>query len=555
MRNLLRTFTFALAAAFGLGAAAQGHTIYVVGHMTPCDPSLWGSTVNVHVYGFQSGPVAIATPMNENCYYYVELNVPDTAGFVLVGASCANGSFVQDTAYYSLTPPFTTDVVVDLDCGNAPIDCEACFTLEQTAPFTATFSSGCSSFGTDTPTFLWDFSDAGAVPGATVTHTYNGPGQYAVCLNMSTDQGCFDALCQQVYVDEQGNVSFDPPTGCQACILPVQYAPDGEPVPFVVTFTSCSTGDGALTYSWINPNGNIYTDPEFLWQFDPGTYASLVCLTISDGAGCTSSVCDTIYFDENGWLTNSEPWYDCLGVAYGNDLPGSPCVTGNNTPGTWSPGCQCVSNEPTECEAGFWVIQAFQNGDTLSGEPVPFELWIWNLSSGGTGIYQFVWDFGDGTTSTEAFPTHVYATSGPYTLCLTITDSEGCTDTYCEEISVDDDGFLGMSPGGGEVRSALTVNVIQQLPASVNEQPALETTNLWPNPATDQLNLQLHSSRSGRVEVSIINLDGRTLHSSQVALMNGTNRVPLDVNALPAGMYMVRLTDGQNVATMRFVKQ
>jgi PKD repeat protein len=45
---------------------------------------------------------------------------------------------------------------------------------------------------------------------------------------------------------------------------------------------------------------------------------------------------------------------------------------------------------------------------------------------------QFTWDFGDGTTSSEASPTHRYAFSGYYTVCLTVSSDNGCSDTRCE---------------------------------------------------------------------------------------------------------------------------
>jgi len=38
------------------------------------------------------------------------------------------------------------------------------------------------------------------------------------------------------------------------------------------------------------------------------------------------------------------------------------------------------------------------------------------------------WDFGDGTTSTERSPTHVYEDQGRYRITLTVTDDEGLTD-------------------------------------------------------------------------------------------------------------------------------
>jgi len=48
----------------------------------------------------------------------------------------------------------------------------------------------------------------------------------------------------------------------------------------------------------------------------------------------------------------------------------------------------------------------------------------------------WLWDFGDGNTSTQQNPTHTYATFGAYTVCLTVTDTCGGQHTKCETISV-----------------------------------------------------------------------------------------------------------------------
>jgi PKD repeat protein len=51
-----------------------------------------------------------------------------------------------------------------------------------------------------------------------------------------------------------------------------------------------------------------------------------------------------------------------------------------------------------------------------------------NLSTGS--IVDYLWDFGDGTTSDEINPTHTYATPGTFTIILTATDAGGLTDSY-----------------------------------------------------------------------------------------------------------------------------
>jgi len=48
---------------------------------------------------------------------------------------------------------------------------------------------------------------------------------------------------------------------------------------------------------------------------------------------------------------------------------------------------------------------------------------------------QWLWDFGDGNTSTQQNPCHTYASTGNYTACLTATDSCG-TDSACQTITI-----------------------------------------------------------------------------------------------------------------------
>ncbi|MGB9724421.1 MAG: PKD domain-containing protein [Chloroflexia bacterium] len=65
---------------------------------------------------------------------------------------------------------------------------------------------------------------------------------------------------------------------------------------------------------------------------------------------------------------------------------------------------------------------SFEHGPNPSCGQVTFT----NTTSGGTS---FLWDFGDGTTSTETNPVHTYASGGFYTVTLTAWGVGGCADT------------------------------------------------------------------------------------------------------------------------------
>ena len=80
------------------------------------------------------------------------------------------------------------------------------------------------------------------------------------------------------------------------------------------------------------------------------------------------------------------------------------------------------------------------------GEKVEFE----GRVHGGFAPYSYEWDFGDGETSTSAYPVHSYKSVGSYTVSLEVTDDKGNTDTRTR------DEYILVRPGwsAGSVASA-----------------------------------------------------------------------------------------------------
>ena len=87
------------------------------------------------------------------------------------------------------------------------------------------------------------------------------------------------------------------------------------------------------------------------------------------------------------------------------------------------------------------------NGCTAQGEvsidqPNPDVVsFSWNTSSllvqfsNSSSPGSYLWDFGDGSTSTEEDPTHTYSETGTYTVCLELTTDCGVKD-LCNTLSV-----------------------------------------------------------------------------------------------------------------------
>ncbi|GIV34725.1 MAG: hypothetical protein KatS3mg031_2260 [Chitinophagales bacterium] len=76
--------------------------------------------------------------------------------------------------------------------------------------------------------------------------------------------------------------------------------------------------------------------------------------------------------------------------------------------------------------------------------PLPVASFSWSNPSGGLVAFtdnslntpsSFLWDFGDGTTSSQQHPNHTYTSNGRYYVCLTATNAQG-SDTYCDSVEV-----------------------------------------------------------------------------------------------------------------------
>ena len=199
----------------------------------------------------------------------------------------------------------------------------------------------------------------------------------------------------------------------------------------------------------------------------------------------------------------------------------------------------CAVGDDAQCNAEFQVAQATTpNGTPIAGA-VDVIIFDYNINA------TYAWDFGDEGASDEPFPIHAYNTDGPYTLCLTVTDADaGCSETYCEAISVDSlgllegfiDGFVITVINGGESGSS---NAVGELNAYFSQ------AKIYPNPAADWL--AISGCDPNLVwTASLINLTGQV-----VKKYNGTGASSLDVSDITSGLYQLQFTH-ENSTTKTF---
>jgi hypothetical protein len=276
------------------------------------------------------------------------------------------------------------------------------------------------------------------------------------------------------------------------------------------------------------------------------------------GTACVDMTPDSTWFFGT-WSTQcactpDSNYLDCLGVPNGPNMPGTSCDDGNplTLSDEWTPGCICTGYIPAPCQAYFMIVQAIGEDSVF----IPEDLWLYNLSSGGAGTLTCFWDFGDGTTTTENTPVHSYAGNGPYWLCLTVDDGQGCTNTYCDSVSVDENGIVsGMMGDIGSRSSGFTLNVIdEQISTGIAVPPATPGLLIWPDPVSEELNVALAGDLTGMQSLTVLDMNGRVVKSQGAALMRDMNRLRIGVADLQDGVYLLRIGSGLGQMSKLFVK-
>lgn len=202
------------------------------------------------------------------------------------------------------------------------------------------------------------------------------------------------------------------------------------------------------------------------------------------------------------------------------------------------------------CEYQFECAISFSVTPDTTGAQV---IWITPTSNIANAV-EVEWDFGDGTTSNDLFPIHTYEGDGPYTLCLTAYFEEPnggfCEITYCAVLTDEMINPPGMQSAG------FSINVLDpNMTTGLDELEQISGLTLWPNPATDQANIEFTLQQGSNVNIEVYDVAGKMVASESIAANTGINYHPVDVSDLRPGMYVVRLTGNSEQLTTRMVIQ
>jgi gliding motility-associated-like protein len=243
---------------------------------------------------------------------------------------------------------------------------------------------------------------------------------------------------------------------------------NGGCAPLAVNFTNTTSGASAnATYLWDFGNGNISNLP------NPGaiytnekTYT--VILTVKDGnLSATATKQITVYTPPLADFTAS-PVKGCLPVAVNFNATASSGAStytwdfgDGNTQQNYNSSASHTYTVPQTATVSLTVGNSYGCTKTIQKQNLikilpaitaafkadknflcrVTDAVQFSNNSTGPGTLTYLWDFGDGNTSTLPAPSHVFNVKGTYTVSLTVTSSEGCTANSTQNGYINVDNF------------------------------------------------------------------------------------------------------------------
>ena len=342
--------------------------------------------------------------------------------------------------------PVTLTVTSAVNGCTASVTQNALVSITPVAAFTPTPGDGCidldvafANASTGAGFYQWDFGDGNSSALAEPFHTYTAPGAYTVTLIAENVNGCSDTLSAQIVAHPLPVAAFSL-SASQSCTSPV-------------TVQTLNASQGAIGYQWDLGNGQSSLLNQPTVTFDaPGTYT--VTLTAENQFGCTDEHQETFTVHPTPEASfTALPQPACAGrpIAFTNTSINAYAYRWRFGDGTGA-----VADAPLHSYAqpGTYSITLIATGaggctDTLVApaaivvNPTPMAdftsdtlvsvrnaLQFSNLSQGAV---QYAWDFGDGESSSETHPLHLFpADGGGYTVCLVSVNQFACPDTICK---------------------------------------------------------------------------------------------------------------------------
>lgn len=251
------------------------------------------------------------------------------------------------------------------------------------------------------------------------------------------------------------------------------------------------------------PNQSYFTDMELI--FEPEIVV-LADFTADITQACTG---DEIVFTDNSTGATSWQWDFGEGA-----VPATAAAQGPHNVTYTSAGNKTVSltinASVNQTKADYIEISP----DAVAGFSFQQISRTVEFNNSSLNAIAYLWDFGDGNTSSETDPVHTYADDGTYTVEL-VAESENCGSDIFQDVVVIN-----------------TVGIVEEQAASGME--------IYPNPSGGTLMISL--SKQKVYDVFVMDIRGNEVYATNGENVHANGWITLQLSDLTPGLYFIRVT-------------
>ncbi len=437
---------------------------------------------------------------------------------------------------YTADGVYTVVLTVSNDCGTASFSSEITIVTPPLAAFSADQSAGCAPFtaqftnesSENATSFLWEF-EGGAPASSTEENpsaTWAAAGVYQVKMTAFNAAGSSTATTTIT-------VKSTPAPAFSAALAGLSV---------VLT----NTTQNADSYAWKFGDGNTSNEANPTHTYTaPGAYEIILEATNECG---TATLTQSIEIQGSAPIAafaaeNTEGCAPLFSVQFTDQSAGSPTAwlwsfPGGNPAGSTEQNPVVVYATPGSYPVELTVTNQYGQNTlqivdyiTVGLPPsVGFSfstmMFTAEFVNNSQGADFFLWNFGDGNTSTEANPTHTYQNSGNYTVELTAVNECGA--------------------------STLQQDVPIVIPGTKNFT-LFQKMTLFPNPNSGAFTLQLEGEPRQELEFLLYNALGQLISRSESDFSFGALEKRFDYPNLQSGLYTLCVRAGDQQVYLKLI--
>ena len=323
---------------------------------------------------------------------------------------------------------------------------------------------------------------------------------------------------------------------------------------------NCSPS-GLVSYSWSGPNSFTSTiqNPTIPSTSVTAATSGVYTVSVTDAYGCANNTTVAVFVNPLPVVSINNPTV-CVGqpinlYAFGGtivDYAWSGPL--GYTSATSNP---FIPNATTNMAGAYYVTVTDWNGcananvATVIVNPLPTDSFIlfqdilphtWDAYAFySSNVDSARWYWGDSTSTAGLYPSHTYSVAGWYNICVTVTDTAGCTATYCQNDS------LYRLANNNPLSSMVYINIKQGV-AGISQISGLNNANIsiYPNPNNGSFVVE--PSNATKKTMQVYDVNGKLVLSQTI---NGKTNI--DASTLNEGVYTISLINNEGVVNKKLI--